>query len=169
VPGHMPRAGVPAEHVHRLLLGLSLDGDDLRPWLGLAGCCSAALKAAAGETAIIKAGAAAVQNWWLCSCGTAADLGCNACTHLLIYAGAQSTSIHIGRMHLPEQCFSFLHTAYADSPGAAAGLQIPPDSTCCSSSCSPAVMRQGCHTTCSQLTAFTLSAKLCTWGHRLRR
>ncbi|WIA09549.1 hypothetical protein OEZ85_008944 [Tetradesmus obliquus] len=40
-------AGVPAEHVHRLLLGLSLDGDDLRPWLGLAGCCSAALKAAA--------------------------------------------------------------------------------------------------------------------------
>jgi hypothetical protein len=42
--------GVPAEHVHRLLLGLSLDCDDLRPWLGLAGCCTAALKAAAGES-----------------------------------------------------------------------------------------------------------------------
>jgi hypothetical protein len=37
--------------VHRLLLGLSLDGDDLRPWLGLAGCCAAALKASAGEPA----------------------------------------------------------------------------------------------------------------------
>ncbi|KAF6260393.1 hypothetical protein COO60DRAFT_1637651 [Scenedesmus sp. NREL 46B-D3] len=40
-------AGIPAEHVHRLLLGLSLDGEDVRPWLALAGCAAVALKAAA--------------------------------------------------------------------------------------------------------------------------
>lgn len=42
-------AGVPAEQVHRLLLGLSPSGTDMRPWLEVAGSCVPALQRAAGE------------------------------------------------------------------------------------------------------------------------
>eukprot|EP00879_Flechtneria_rotunda_P024681 GHRR01026183.1.p1 GENE.GHRR01026183.1~~GHRR01026183.1.p1 ORF type:complete len:392 (+),score=127.77 GHRR01026183.1:905-2080(+) len=39
-------AGVDAEHVHQLLLGLSSMGDDIRPWLALAGSAVPALRTA---------------------------------------------------------------------------------------------------------------------------
>lgn len=49
---------VPAEHLHRLLLGLSPTEGDLLPWLGLAGCCKAAFDKAGGLLGML----------WLCLC-----------------------------------------------------------------------------------------------------
>jgi hypothetical protein len=42
-------AGVPAAHVHRLLLGLSTSGRDMRPLLQVAGSCVAALQSSSGK------------------------------------------------------------------------------------------------------------------------
>jgi hypothetical protein len=38
-------AGVPAEHVHRMLLALTPGGADVGPWAGLLGCCRPAIDA----------------------------------------------------------------------------------------------------------------------------
>jgi hypothetical protein len=42
-------AGLPPDSLHRLLLGVTRDGHDMRPWAQLAGACVPALRAAPGE------------------------------------------------------------------------------------------------------------------------
>jgi hypothetical protein len=56
-------AGTPAAHVHRLLLGLSTTGQDMRPWLGLAGSCVPALHRSSGERGTLFRGSLHWPGW----------------------------------------------------------------------------------------------------------
>lgn len=66
-------AGVPAAHVHRLLLGLSTTGQDMRPWLELAGSCVPALHRSSGALARLCALA------WLGSEKWIKNTACDGC------------------------------------------------------------------------------------------
>jgi hypothetical protein len=67
---HTLNAGIPSEHVHRMLLALTPGGADVGPWAGLLGCCRPALDA---ESEGMRRAAAHVAR---CSCIRAVHMRC---------------------------------------------------------------------------------------------